>query len=46
MQEILSLPKDISPILIARVKILAGMQIDEHRIPQDGRFHFSLEAGG
>jgi type IV pilus assembly protein PilB len=46
MQEILSLPKDISPILIARVKILAGMQIDEHRIPQDGRFHFALEEGG
>jgi type IV pilus assembly protein PilB len=46
MQEILSLPKDISPILIARVKILAGMQIDEHRIPQDGRFHFTLEEGG
>jgi len=45
MQEILSLPKDISPILIARVKILAGMQIDEHRIPQDGRFHFTLEEG-
>jgi len=45
MQEILSLPKDISPILIARVKILAGMQIDEHRIPQDGRFHFALEEG-
>jgi type II secretory ATPase GspE/PulE/Tfp pilus assembly ATPase PilB-like protein len=39
------LPKDISPILIARVKILAGMQIDEHRIPQDGRFHFNLEEG-
>lgn len=46
MQEILSLPKDISPILIARVKILSGMQIDEHRIPQDGRFHFYLEQGG
>ncbi|MFZ4631693.1 MAG: GspE/PulE family protein [Patescibacteria group bacterium] len=45
MQEILSLPSDISQILVARVKILAGMQIDEHRIPQDGRFHFNLEAG-
>ena len=45
MEEILSLPKDISPILIARVKILASMQIDEHRIPQDGRFHFNLEEG-
>jgi len=45
MQEILSLPKDISPILIARVKILSGMQIDEHRVPQDGRFHYNLEEG-
>ncbi len=43
MQEILSLPKDIDPILIARVKILANMQIDEHRVPQDGRFHFNIE---
>jgi len=43
MQEILSLPKDIEPILTSRVKILANMQIDEHRVPQDGRFHFNPE---
>jgi len=43
MQEILTLPKDITSILVARVKILSGMQIDEHRVPQDGRFHFSFE---
>lgn len=46
MQEILSLPKAIAPILVARVKILSGMQIDEHRTPQDGRFRFELENGG
>jgi type IV pilus assembly protein PilB len=46
MQEILSMPKIISPILVARVKILANMQIDEHRVPQDGRFHFDMEEGG
>lgn len=46
MQEIVSLPKAIAPILVARVKILAGMQIDEHRMPQDGRFHFDMEDGG
>ncbi|OHA79583.1 MAG: hypothetical protein A2747_03940 [Candidatus Yonathbacteria bacterium RIFCSPHIGHO2_01_FULL_44_41] len=46
MQEIVSLPKAIDPILVARVKILAGMQIDEHRVPQDGRFHFDMEDGG
>ncbi len=46
MQEIVSLPQTIAPVLVARVKILAGMQIDEHRVPQDGRFRFDMEDGG
>ncbi len=41
MQEVLTLPKAIDPILVARVKLLAGLQIDEHRAPQDGRFSFT-----
>jgi type IV pilus assembly protein PilB len=43
MQEILNLPKLIAPILVARVKVLANLLIDEHKIPQDGRFRFELE---
>ncbi|MEI7765712.1 MAG: GspE/PulE family protein, partial [bacterium] len=43
MSEVLSLPVDIAPILVARVKILASLQIDEHRIPQDGRFRFEMQ---
>ncbi len=31
-------PKNYQPNLIARLKILAGCRIDEHRLPQDGRF--------
>ncbi len=45
MSEILSLPKIIAPILVARVKILGSMQIDEHRLPQDGRFRFEMDDG-
>lgn len=45
MSEILSLPKVIAPVLVARVKILANLQIDEHRTPQDGRFRFEVEDG-
>lgn len=45
MHEILSLPKVIAPILVARVKILANLQIDEHRAPQDGRFRFEMDDG-
>ena len=43
MSEVLSLPVEIAPILVARVKILANLQIDEHRIPQDGRFRFEMQ---
>ena len=45
MHEMLSLNKNIEPILVARVKILANLQIDEHRTPQDGRFRFETEGG-
>lgn len=46
LHEILSLAKPIDPILVARVKVLANLQIDEHRVPQDGRFKFDLETSG
>lgn len=42
LRDILSLPKSIHPAIIARIKILAQLKIDEHRIPQDGRFKFQV----
>lgn len=45
MQEIVSLPQVLAPILVARVKILGSLQIDEHRTPQDGRFRFERDDG-
>jgi type IV pilus assembly protein PilB len=36
----LSLPKNVQDSVISRIKILSEMKIDEHRIPQDGRFNF------
>lgn len=38
LREIMKLPKSIEPPLISRIKILANLKIDEHRIPQDGEF--------
>ncbi len=38
LEEAKSPPKTIQPNLIARFKILSGTRIDEHRLPQDGRF--------
>lgn len=40
LQEKLTVPKEIHDSLISRIKILSGMQIDEKRKPQDGRFNF------
>ena len=42
LQEVLSLPPAMLPSLVTRIKILAGMRIDERRAPQDGRFEADL----
>lgn len=38
----LSLPTGVREAVISRIKILSNMKIDEHRIPQDGRFNFKI----
>jgi type IV pilus assembly protein PilB len=38
----LSLPRNVLPAIISRIKILANLKIDETRLPQDGRFHVDL----
>ncbi|MEK7181272.1 MAG: GspE/PulE family protein, partial [Patescibacteria group bacterium] len=40
--EIMRMPKVIHPALVARIKILSGLKIDEHYRPQDGRFHYQI----
>ena len=41
LRDIVALPKQIQPAVVARIKILSQLKIDEHRVPQDGRFKFS-----
>lgn len=38
----LMLPKNINAAVIARIKILSNLKIDESRLPQDGRFHVDV----
>ncbi|BCX13856.1 MAG: hypothetical protein KatS3mg085_388 [Candidatus Dojkabacteria bacterium] len=38
LTEKLTIPKKLHPAVVARIKILSNLKIDEHRIPQDGRF--------
>ncbi|MFH1392662.1 MAG: ATPase, T2SS/T4P/T4SS family [bacterium] len=38
LEEAMTLPKQIHSGVVARIKILANLKLDEHRLPQDGRF--------
>lgn len=43
LRDVVILPVLVQPAIVARVKILADLKIDEHRLPQDGRFHQESE---
>jgi type IV pilus assembly protein PilB len=43
MRRIMSVPKDVMSSVLSRVKIMSGMDISEHRIPQDGRFNVRIK---
>lgn len=40
LREIISVDKSLNDGMVARIKTLSGMRIDEHLKPQDGRFRF------
>ncbi|GBD27638.1 Type II secretion system protein E [bacterium HR30] len=42
LYDILSPPKRFQPIIISRVKVMAGLNIAEKRLPQDGRIRIRL----
>ncbi len=46
LKEVMDLPKWVHEGLIARLKIMAGMDIAEKRLPQDGRIRVSTEQDG
>jgi type IV pilus assembly protein PilB len=38
LAEVANLPKRLAPSVTARIKVMSGIDISEHRVPQDGRF--------
>ncbi len=42
LRETMTLPKPILAAVVSRIKILSNLKIDEHRVPQDGRFKFAM----
>ncbi|TAN59678.1 secretion system protein E [bacterium] len=35
-------PKAMCPLVVSRIKVMSGLDIAEHRLPQDGRFKLKL----
>lgn len=38
LHEAMTLPHDVAQGIVARIKVLSNLKLDEHRLPQDGRF--------
>ncbi|OIO17284.1 hypothetical protein COV56_01340 [Candidatus Kuenenbacteria bacterium CG11_big_fil_rev_8_21_14_0_20_37_9] len=43
LRDVMTLPKKIHSGLTARIKILSNLKLDEHRLPQDGRFKIETD---
>ena len=43
LHDAMALPKNSSPAIIARIKVLSNLKLDEKRLPQDGRFKIDLD---
>lgn len=44
LSDVMTLPKELQQAITARIKVLANLKIDEHRLPQDGRFKIEVES--
>lgn len=44
LYEIMKMPRAIHPAIVARIKLLSGLKIDEHYKPQDGRFRNQISS--
>ncbi len=38
LHDAMTLPKQVAAGVVARIKVIANLKLDEHRLPQDGRF--------
>jgi len=43
LHDAMTLPKTAAAGIVARIKVLSNLKLDEHRLPQDGRFKIETE---
>ncbi|MBI1834040.1 MAG: type II/IV secretion system protein [Candidatus Andersenbacteria bacterium] len=42
LKEMFRISKEVHPAIVARMKLLGGLKIDEHSKPQDGRYRYKV----
>jgi len=45
LHDAMVLPKNTAPGIVARIKVLSSLKLDEKRLPQDGRFKIENDSG-
>ena len=45
LHDAMILPRDTAPGIVARIKVLSSLKLDEKRLPQDGRFKIVNDSG-
>jgi len=43
LHDAMTLPRQVMFGIVARIKVLSNLKLDEHRIPQDGRFKIAID---
>lgn len=43
LNDAMKLPKHAAPTIVARIKVLSSLKLDEKRLPQDGRFKMEMD---
>ncbi len=43
LHDAMTLPRNAASGIVARIKVLSNLKLDEHRLPQDGRFKIETE---
>jgi type IV pilus assembly protein PilB len=43
LRDVMALPVSAAAGIVARIKVLSNLKLDEHRLPQDGRFKIETE---
>lgn len=46
LRDVMNLPKETAPGIVARIKVLSNLKLDEKRVPQDGRFKIKNDQEG